>query len=63
MKGQFLYVFSRSDRERMLNAGFPLLMEDSDNSVYVFRDVDSLSFALEDISYLRSNSIRFPKSD
>lgn len=56
---KFIYVFNTKDRDKLQNTGFILLKEDERNSVYVFATDDSLNFALDDMSYLRSDILTF----
>ena len=57
--GQFIYVFSRQDRDTLLRAGFLMLREDEPNCVFVFKTDDRLSYALTEMSYIRSDSMSF----
>ena len=56
---KFIYVFSVNEKEKLQKAGFTLLKEDSNGSVYIFGKNDSLTFALNDISYVESNTLTF----
>jgi hypothetical protein len=62
MKGQFMYVFSGEAKEKLANAGFVLLKEDTLNDVYVFKADDKLMFSadwMNDISVVLSDTLTF----
>ena len=56
---KFLYVFSKSARDSLLAANYILLKSDEQNEIYVFADQMDMTFALADISYIRSNTLTF----
>lgn len=56
---KFLYVFDSESRDELLTAGFRLLKSDKKNDVYVFANRMDMTFALEDISFVRSNTLTF----
>lgn len=55
----FIYVFDESAKSKLLGAGFVLLKEDVDNSIYVFHFDGNLTFANEDVSYVLSDTLSF----
>lgn len=56
---KFIYVFNKNSKDKLLKEGFVLLKEDTYNSVYIFNDNPSISYALADISFIRSDSLTF----
>jgi len=56
---KFIYVFSEADRDRLLRAGYVLMKEDVQNATYVFCSDNRLSYALEDISCVFSDTLSF----
>ena len=56
---KFIYVFSKSARDSMLAANYTLLKSDEQNEVYVFANQMDMTFALADISFIRSNTLTF----
>ena len=56
---KFIYVFSKSARDRLLAANYNLLKSDEQNEVYVFANQMDMTFALADISFIRSNTLTF----
>lgn len=56
---KFICVFSEESKNELLEAGFILLREDEYNSIYIFHDDPSKSYALVDISFIRSDSLSF----
>lgn len=59
MTEKFIYVFSKEARDRLLAAGFLLLKSDDRNETYIFENNTSLSFALDRISTIKSNTLTF----
>ena len=56
---KFIYVFSLDEKNKLQNAGFTLLKEDTNNSIYVFGMNNSLNFALADVSYVETDTLTF----
>lgn len=56
---KFLYVFNKEARDRLLEANYTLLKSDEKNEIYVFANQMDMTFALADISYIRSNTLSF----
>lgn len=59
MGHNFIYVFSSAAKDELLAAGFVLLKEDDDNSLYIFKADDALTFTLNDASYAMSDTLSF----
>lgn len=62
MRGQFMYVFSSEAKEKLANAGFVLLKEDTQNDVYAFKADDTMTFSadwMSDISFVLSDTLTF----
>lgn len=69
MKGRcgmhFIYVMSVKDRNKMLSLGYNLIREDTRNSIWVFQNKDTVTFAREDeisgagIKFVLSNTLTF----
>lgn len=62
MKGQFIYVFSREAKDKLVNAGFVLLKEDTKNDVYAFKADGTMMFSadwMNDISVVLSDTLTF----
>lgn len=62
MKGQFMYVFSSEAKDKLVNAGFVLLKEDTKNDVYAFKADDTMMFSadwMNDISVVLSDTLTF----
>ena len=56
---KFIYVFSQSDRYKMLFKGFLLLKSDPNNNMYVFLNGGDLALDDLDISYILSDKLTF----
>lgn len=56
---KFIYVFSKSARDRLIAANYTLLKSDEQNEVYVFANQMEMTFDLADISFIRSNTLTF----
>ena len=56
---KFIYVFSKSARDSLLAANYTLLKSDEQNEVYVFANQIDRTFALANISFIRSNTLTF----
>ena len=56
---KFLYVFNKEARDRLLAANYTLLKSDEKNETYVFANQMDMTFALADISFIRSNTLTF----
>lgn len=57
---EFIYVFSKENRDKMLDLGFVLLKNDEKNSVFVFKSNEKLAFELFTIKdFVESNTLTF----
>lgn len=57
----FIYVMSRADKDKMLALGYFLVREDERNSMWVFQNKDTATFACED--EISSAGVRFVLSN
>lgn len=61
----FIYVMSVRDKDKMLSLGYSLVKEDKRNSIWVFQNKDTTTFACEDevssagIKFVLSNTLTF----
>lgn len=56
MDNKFLYVFSKEDRDALIEEGLSLLKEDADNAVFIFKadeckDNERINFAYRNIGH------------
>ena len=56
---RFLYVLNKEARDRLLSANYTLLKSDDKNETYVFANKVDMTFALAEISFIRSNTLTF----
>lgn len=56
---KFIYVFSQSDRDKLLSAGYVLLTEDLSAGVYVFINDGHRNFSSEDVRFTLSDILTF----
>lgn len=56
---KFIYVFDEADKSKLLAAGFILLREDIDKSIFVFYANANMAFAYADMSYVLSDTLSF----
>lgn len=56
---KFLYVFNKQARDSLLDANYTLLKSDEQNEIYVFANQVDMTFALADISFIRSDTLTF----
>lgn len=56
---KFLYVFNKQARDSLLAANYTLLKSDEENEIYVFANQVDMTFALADISFIRSDTLTF----
>ncbi len=58
MEGQFIYVFSEEDKNKLLESGHHLLLDDARNSIYVFAADNTIYFSLKDVrDYHKSDTL------
>ncbi len=61
----FIYVMSAKDKDKMLSLGYSLVREDTRNSMWVFQNKDTTTFACEDeisgagIKFVLSSTLTF----
>lgn len=61
----FIYVMSVKDKDKMLSLGYDLIKEDARNSMWVFQNKDTATFACEDeisgagIKFVLSSTLTF----
>jgi len=56
---RFIYVFSESDKQLLVDMGYTLLKEDGSNSLYVFKNDNSLSFCMDATKFAYSDVLTF----
>lgn len=56
---KFIYVFTENSRDRLLSKGYRLLKEDEANNIFIFANTDSMSFDLNGIIHLASDTLLF----
>jgi hypothetical protein len=56
---KFIYVFSKTARDSLIAANYTLLKSDDQNEIYVFANQMDMTFALADVSFIRSNTLTF----
>ena len=56
---KFLYVFNKQPRDSLLAANYTLVKSDEQNEIYVFANQVDMTFALADISFIRSDTLTF----
>lgn len=59
MNNKFIYVFTEKERDILLNAGFILLKEDPANSMFIFAYDGRMTFTLDNISYIETDTLTF----
>lgn len=55
----FIYVFSKKDRDYLLDLNYLLLKSDESNDVYVFDNDNQLSFESTDMKFVYSDILTF----
>lgn len=58
MSGQFIYVFTEADKEKLLERGFSLIKASENKDVYIFA-FEPCSFAEYVDEYVVSNTLTF----
>ncbi len=59
MTGKFIYVFTPEDCRKLLSSGHTLIKEDRQNNIYVFDNREVLTFSLDDLIYVMSDTLTF----
>lgn len=55
----FVYVFDKESRDELAKRGFHMIVNDEQKDIYVFANQAEMSFALDSISHVKSNTISF----
>lgn len=55
----FIYVFDENAKNKLLDMQFKMLKADAKNNVYIFVNEGQKNFAIDDISYVMSNTLTF----
>lgn len=55
----FIYVFTKNDRDKLLSLGFTMLKSDNDTDTYVFINDGQQKFSTTDIKFALSNTLTF----
>ena len=56
---KFIYVFNEQAKDYLLASGYELLKSDEFGSSFVFVNNNRATFALEDVSYIMSDTLTF----
>lgn len=61
MDKPFIYVFTLSARDQLLENGFTLLKSDEDNNLFIFAADDErpVNFSWDNIIYIKSDTLLF----
>ena len=55
----FIYVFTKSDRDRLLSLGFTILKADENTDIYVFVNDGQQKFTVDDMRFALSDTLTF----
>ena len=55
----FIYVFTKSDRGRLLSLGFTILKADESTDIYVFVNNGQQKFTVDDMKFALSDTLTF----
>lgn len=55
----FIYVFDENAKNKLLDMQFKMLKADDKNNIYIFVNEGRKNFAIDDISYVMSNTLTF----
>lgn len=55
----FIYVFTESDRDRLLSLGFTILKADESTDIYVFVNNGQQKFTVDDMKFALSDTLTF----
>lgn len=61
MKRNFIYVFSKSDADKLKSMGYEMLVEDGGANMYIFVDNDKINYDFNDIKIYRTNVLVFER--
>ena len=56
---KFIYVFTISARDKLLEKGYRLLKSDDENNIFIFANTDKMSFDLHGVIHLESDTLSF----
>lgn len=57
---KFIYVFTKDDRDKLLDAGMKLLNFDEKNGVYIFlKEADAMDYSLQKTEHITTNTLSF----
>lgn len=56
---KFIYVFDVAAKEQLISKGYLLLKENAAQSIYVFKDDNSLKFELSNNNFVYSDTLTF----
>ena len=55
----FIYVFTKNDRDKLLSLGFTMLKSDNDTDTYVFINDEQQKISITDVKFALSNTLTF----
>lgn len=55
----FIYVFTKSDRDRLLSLGFTILKANENTDIYVFVNDGQQKFTVDDMRFALSDTLTF----
>jgi len=61
MKRNFIYVFSKSDADKLKSMGYEMLVGDGGTNMYIFVDNDKINYDFNDIKIYRTNVLTFER--
>ena len=56
---KFICVFSRKDRDKLLDRGYTLIHENDAGGVYVFLNTEHIDFSENEVRFIRTNTLTF----
>lgn len=58
---KFIYVFTKKDRDNLVNAGLKVFQEDKKNNLFIFlsEDVANANVSLDGVIYIYSNTLTY----
>lgn len=57
--GNFIYVFTKSDRDKLLSLEFTMLKADESADIYIFINDGQRKFTVDDIKFALSDTLTF----
>lgn len=55
----FIYVFTKNDRDKLLSLEFTMLKSDEDTDTYVFINDEQQKISITDVKFALSNTLTF----